>query len=226
LPLFAPAEPNWTLDGVAFTGGRALSGLQQYGRIDGGGFWTATLSGLVVRGEDSLRIWDAWGSILDGGVTPVVVHNFKPQLSPYVSGFSRPTLALIGDGSPQDVDPTYDGLGAIRAKVKTAAALRATTLVITMTVGSGVKAGHHFAIDHPTFGKRLYRVGRVTAVAGSDYTVEIRPPLREAVLANDLIDFNTPGCVMRLADPDAFKAPLQLGRIVKASITFTEHFDG
>ena len=56
--------------------------------------------------------------------------------------------------------------------------LIAVQITVTITVGSALKGGEVFSIEHDTFSHRMYTVAKVD---GSDIT--IRPPLREAIVA-------------------------------------------
>jgi hypothetical protein len=59
-----------------------------------------------------------------------------------------------------------DGAGyvsdVIRAELKTAAALRATTLQLVLENAGALRGGEHFSIQHDIFSHRLYRIERVT----------------------------------------------------------------
>ncbi len=149
--------------------------------------------------------WEAWATYLDGGVNEFVMPIPSLRTAP------RPTVggvpALPGSlAVPFDVadDPFAQspGFGApmMLATFEANAALRATTVVIEMDLGGRLHGGERFAVNHSTWGWRLYRIGLVTRVDAAHYSCKIRPPLRQAVLANDVIEFDVPRCVMRL-DP-------------------------
>ena len=67
--------------------------------------------------------------------------------------------------------------------------LRATIISLEMISGA-LQGGEHFSIVHPVCGWRKYRVSRV-----GEGTAEIRPPLREAILAGTSLYFIRVGLV-------------------------------
>lgn len=218
---------DWNLPGRTVTGGQSVSGLVQTARTDGGGFWTATFEEVFLRTADDLRLWRAWDAITDGGVEPVFVPMCDVRQAPWTfDDLSRPIYPATELGHSDDSlfsDGTgYDHPVTITASLVGAAALRATQIVIKVTVGGDLEAGQHFSLSHATKGKRLYRIRRVISRAGQDWTVDVRPPLRQATTNGLAVDFVTPGCVMRSVG--SLPAPVELGKRSKSSAAFVEYF--
>jgi hypothetical protein len=86
------------------------------------------------------------------------------------------------------------------------AALRTTTLQVAFVDAAPLLGGEPFSILHPVRGKRLYGIHSVGETVGGVTEITIRPPLREAIAAGTELDFDNPGCVMRLANPDWLSA--------------------
>jgi hypothetical protein len=84
--------------------------------------------------------------------------------------------------------------------------------------------GEHFTVWHNTKGQRMHRVIRVIEqdTGAGTATVDIRPPLREATIADITLDFDNPRCVMRCAGD--MGAQVDLLRFGKGSVTFVEAF--
>jgi hypothetical protein len=225
--LFNPSGIRMRPSGGTITGGEALSGDTDIIGTDGGGYWIVEMEGIELISDDLVRAWRAWEDTLDGGVTKVLVPVADVRLAP------RP---IIGGrlGSPSALDPGSDdpyfpeavGFATpfIVATVVEAAALRATQLTINIERGQRLKGGEIFALDHPTKGRRCYRVRQVLSRAGQQAVVSIRTPLREAVDAGANADFDWPSLVARLI-PESDISPLLLyGRSGTVNIAFREAF--
>lgn len=206
--LFDPETEAWKLRGVTIGGGVSVGGSAQLSRTDGGGLWTCEQTGIEIYTPEQLLAASALDMQMDGGSVPIVVPCFNWPLRPVPAGVDwRVAIALIED-----------------------AALRATTLTVVLTVGSPLIGGEPFSITGPVHGKRLYRVHSqvsppVTTGGVTTQTVRIRPPTREAITAGTALDFERPGCVMRLTNPDGWLSPLDAGHEQVAQPTWVEHFD-
>jgi hypothetical protein len=224
--LFNPAAIKLRPAGVTVEGGESLSGEVDTIRTDGGGFWVIQMLGIELLTPDLIRAWRAWEDELAGGVTTVLVPIADVRQAP------RP-LAGSALASPSGLhaatdDPYFpEAVGfATPFIVATSGpgALRATQVTITVTRGARLKGGEHFAIDHPTVGRRVYRVSRVVGRVGQQATVKIRPPLREAIADGTAVDFDWPSFVGKLV-PDADISPeIGYGRHAAVDIAFREAF--
>lgn len=213
----------WELAARTISGGRTFSGAMPLARADGGGLWSAELRGVQVSSADHVRAWRALASRLDGGATPVVMSVRDERFAPWPASGTARYESENSDGSV-----CSDGTGyvsdRILASVASAAALRATTLTITIDNGVDLRGGEYFSIQHPEHSHRLYRVGQVTVNGDGDQVCVIRPPLREAVEAGTRAEFDFPKCVMQLASPDAMDLALERRMFGSADVKFIECF--
>lgn len=200
--LMPSAEQGQTtrLVGQSQSGSTAIDGTSQSARTDGGGRWQSDLPQIALYDETRVRAARAWSAMLDGGVTsfilPIWDLAYAPR--PYVGG----RLALPGSPpiDPEGFFSQEPGFGTplMSASIVSAAALRATTVLINMEVGTLKLMGTHFSINHPDKGWRLYRIAMVTAVDGTQATCTIRPPLRQALAGGEAVEFDVPRCKMKL----------------------------
>jgi hypothetical protein len=156
----------WQWDPVARTlsGGRSLAGVTPKARIDGGGFWQATLTDVRVTRPDHVLAWRALAARLDSGATPFVMEMREPRLIPWPIAGGVPVTwqfesehsdgSTCSDGSPYVSD-------VIQAELKAAADLRATTIELIIENAAALRGGEHLSIQHDTFSHRLYRIGKV-----------------------------------------------------------------
>lgn len=199
--LFPPKPVRWRLQGVALSGGVSTGGTASMARTDGGGLWVCEMSGVWLRTREQLKEARAIEARLDGGVTKLIVPDRDFHLGPRPPGVNWPISATA-----------------------TAAALRATEITIDFEHGAPATGGEHFSIDHPTHGRRMYRISEVVERLSTTQTVKIRPPLREAISDSTLIDFDRPSCTMRLSNPDDFFGAIESGRTAQLSPVFMEAF--
>lgn len=213
IDVLPPRDIDWRAIAQVVTGGQSVSGFTQSARLDGGGFWACTYSEAHVSDEASLAAHVALEARLDGGAAPIIVP--RPRTP------SRLLLAPHSDYGAFSDGGLYQ-CGSTAAVAALAASLRATTLRVQITAGV---LGPYFTIDHATVGPRYYAIARQTDLGGSLYDLEIRTPLREAVSLGEALDFDDPRCVMRLADPESIRLPLQYNRWAAFSPVFVEYFD-
>lgn len=206
--LFDPETEIWRLRGVTISGGVSIGGSSTLTRTDGGGLWTCEQTGIEIYTPEQLLAASALDMQLEAGASPIVLPCFNWPLRPVPAGVDwRVAIALTAD-----------------------AALRATTLQVVLTTGAPLIGGEPFSITGPVHGKRLYRVhsaasAPVTVDGVTTQTIRIRPPLREVAETGSSLDFETPGCVMRLANPDAWLSPLDASHEQTAQPVWVEHFD-
>lgn len=218
--LLKPAMLQPSLIGAAVEGGRTLSGDAQYAEMSGGGRWAVEFSDIALLATAQVKAWRALSAALDSGVTPLLVpladRRHQPLLDPKYSGSDPFGLAIWDEGltpwSPEEITAAASG----------AVPVRQTEISFSYTGGAALQGGEHFSFAHPTMGWRLYRITRVKAAAGGSYTVEFRPPLREAVAPGELLNFESPRCTMRL--DGEMDAPLEMWRWARASVRFVETF--
>lgn len=213
--LFNPKEVDARPIQRTISGGEALSGEEDVILTDGGGRWRIDYSGITLHTAAQQRAWSAWQGHLAGGSVECLVPLLSLATAPRPflgKGVARPPQLAWDD----DLFPTTVAYSApyIVAAVAANAALRATTLQITVSVGGTIKGGEKFSI-----GDRAHRIVRRT---GAD-TFLIEPPLREAVLAGAEVVFDWPLVRCRAA-PEDFEGSLNLGFYGEKQITFLESF--
>lgn len=184
---------DWQPDVPGQDAGATLGGVPQRVFTSGGPVWKLTLGGLIMRGRNAILAGRALQAELVGG-RPILVRPCDCRQAPLAAGASF-TASEPSAGAPfDDVTETDDILATAGA-----AALRAVSLTLAMVSGyRALIGGEQFSIDHATWGRRMYRIGKVTGGTAAAPIVSIRPPLREAISAGTAVDFNRPGCVMRL----------------------------
>lgn len=220
--LLTQETDRWRLAGVTIAGGVNVGGLSRLARTDGGGLWTCAMTGIEVYGPERLHAAELLELQLEAGVTPIIVPRYNQHLAPIPTGAALTALDTDIDDSLFEDPDYYTGL-AIQAGVTANAALRATTLQVEFEVAAALMGAEPFSIMHPVRGRRLYGVHSVGATVDDVTTITIRPPLREAVLADTRLDFDNPGCVMRLVNPD-WLSPLDPTHEMTAAPTWVEHF--
>lgn len=221
ISLLIPRDPRWSLQGASMTAGRPAAGPPRAASLDGGPFWMCEHNGVWVRTAAQVRVARALEALADGGATEFVVPSCELRYAPgtptALSGVPFSDDATFDDGSEFDTS-------ASNGTVAVAAALRATSIQITLPSGRTFEGGEDFSIEHPTKGHRRYRVAKVTATVGTTHTVTIRPPLREALTGGEYAEFERPKCLMRLTNAADFFGALRLGRHAEANPVFVEAF--
>lgn len=217
---FGFGEQEVNIERQTLRGGTALSGEQDVVSTDGGGrVYAEFAKGPLVDRALNLA-WRALVTILEEGVTPVIVPFCDLRHQPYGA------VALTGgvphsDGSPFSDDSLYvSGTGG--GALVTDYPLRATTIRILTTIAQPLIGGEWFAIQHPTKNWRAYRIAKVEPVAGAPggYDVSFRPPLREAVVYGEAVELINPRCLM-IMDQQA-NTRLEHHRYGEAAIRFVE----
>jgi hypothetical protein len=167
---------SWELAGRTLSGGKAISTLEPKARIDGGGKWAATLENVRALEPDRIRAWRATVARLDGGATPFVMEMREPCIPPWPLDDSGDPISEQDEAAHSDDATFSDGSDyvsdVIRAEVKTAAALRATTLTLIIENAEALRGGEHFSLQHDTFSHRLYRIFKVVKIDDRPHTVQ------------------------------------------------------
>lgn len=224
--LFNPASVKMARVGQIVTSPGTISGVVQALRTDGGGLWSINYGDMVLRTLDHVRAWRAWEGELAGGAgvvnVPVLDLRYSPR--PLQGGkLARPGSLRVGS----DLDPYFPevidyGNPVVVANIN-AAILRATTVTINVSQGSRVVGGQTFEVNHPTKGKRIYQTGRVLSRNGQSTTLQIWPPLREAITAATPINFDWPCLTCRLVPDSDISPDISFGRAV-VTAQFIEAF--
>lgn len=223
--LFNPANIKLAPAGRTISGGESLLGETDVIRTDGGGYWVVAFAGIDLLSRDEIRAWEAWESHLAGGVQRCLVPVPSLLTAPRPTAGGR--LAMPSALVPTSEDRCFPEALAfaaplIVAKVTSAAALRATTIVINIEQGARLQGGERFAVNHPAKGRRMYRVERVTARSGQQATCIVWPPMREAIAANTAADFDWPSFVATLVPDSDISPDIGMGDDATVEVTFRE----
>jgi len=219
---------GWNLSGHSIGGGRAMSGVLNVGRSDGGGLWVCTASEVQVSTPDHVRTWRALRSLLDGGATPFVMEARDVYVAPWPKVAGAPVVSAdstTDDLVGTDDDALYEG-ETISCTLAVDAALRATTVRLQFagSAYSALRGGERFSLTHATFLDRLYEIATVSDLGAGLYDVGIRPPLREATTSGARADFDHPRCVMQLASPDTMDLAQTRREFGQGSLKLVEAF--
>lgn len=211
--LFGFKSQDVNIERQTLSGGTALSGETDVLSTDGGGRVYAEFGDGDLIDRDKVLAWRALLTILEEGVTAMVVPFCDIRHQP----FGGEHHVTYGDGAAHSDGTLFAGGGPF-GETTAAAALRATSLQFNGAFSQPLIGGEWFTIEHPTKGARAYRVRTVT---GGEIT--FRPPLREAVVAGQQLDFANPRCLM-IQDPEGSKASAMISnrRHTVAAIRFVE----
>lgn len=218
---------NWRPKPIVVAGPRSIAGVTARARIDGGAaLWSAEFVDVPLRSRNDFAQWSAIEALLDGGVQPVVVRACDPKLVPWPLYQGQPVTSLDvvphSDGAFFSDETGYAG-SIIVARLFAAAAAGATTVQIRVVRAGEFRGGERFAINHPTFGWRMYVIRTITNVAADVLTVTIRAPLWEAAAAGTELEFDAPRCTMVLDGPDAISRDTELRRFGTGAASFIEY---
>ncbi len=204
-----------TLRGASVSGGRSLSGVEQRVMRDAG-YWSITLSEVVVKTREQAWAWQAMHARLRQG-EPMIVTLCDPYRAP--------------------LDP------ANPVTLVAAAALRASVVDVVGTLAD-LAPGQRFSISgrlHQIVevqSETSARVGLVLAVAADlawsdgetwrddaiwSSRIRFAPPLRAPAPAGAVCDFRTLRVLVRLDDMASGDLDLEFGRFARPSLSLVEH---
>lgn len=214
--LFAPDGIEAELELRELSGGVSLAGGEDVIATDGGGRWAFNLEEPYLDEAHVALSWRALSGYLGGG-QPIIVRICDARHQP-TSGFVEVTHS---DGTPFSDDTGYLS-GDAEVVAAADAALRATSLSIdVITLPRALLGGERFSIAHPMHLDRLYAI---TEISDDGQTIRFVPPLREAVAAGTVLNFDDPRCVMR-RDGD-MRSGTRFGFAESSGVRFVEHFPG
>lgn len=218
--LFGFTDQDIDVAGLATSGGASISGIDDPIRSDGGGYVIASFTGGSLLDREANLTWRAITTGFDGGATSVIVM-FCDRLHQPVN---KRALVPHSDGTPFDDGSEYESGGGSAEIVAIingqAGGLRATILQIGTVLPKPLIGGEWFTIVHPAWGERAYNISSVTLNDDATYTIEYRPPLREAVDIGTPLDFENPRC--RMVQSDKTSKAINMKRLGSASLSFKE----
>ena len=199
--------------GNVIDGGTSLSGFSDSIETDGGGYLAADFSNGSTRTADATKEWRV---LSDYTVSErLIVMLCAERIVQPVNGIIRPHYhrpSAFGDVPIASPGAAY--------VVSNAAALRATSMVIRGASERALQGGELFAIQHPNWGWRAYRIRTAAQQADGTILIEFRTPLREAVAAGTTLEFDAPRCQMRKAAQT--DNTMTDGRLGQCAVTFRE----
>lgn len=226
---------SWNLVGTATTPGTTTQSVAPYVRSDGGGFWSCSMTDVSLSGrtgsnlKDKQRIkvatllWRAVRQIADGGVNAIVVPRNDALFRPWPCGLSQQTGLDVTHSDRTHFSDTSGYYQSVIDIAASAAALRATSLDITINYAGELMGGESFSIHHPTMGWRLYEIATIDGEPSSSMaTITFNPPLRESVTSGTVLEFDRPRCVMRLAATNSMDLSVAPWTFNTASVSFIE----
>jgi hypothetical protein len=212
---------DWNILGTTTSAGQSTVAPVMV-RSDGGGFWSASINNIQFYDQTDALLWRAIRQICNGGVTPIVVWRNDRIFSPFPVGSNPDEIISHSDGSLfSDSSSYYQSI--IDVTCAGGAALRSTAMTINLNYCGTLIGGESFSIEHPTFGWRLYEIGTVVvADDGLTAAITFNPPLREATPDQQVLEFDRPRCLMRLADSTSMDLNVTTWPFSTPSVKFLE----
>lgn len=220
-PKLIEVDHDWNIVGNTATAGQTAASSVDI-RSDGGGLWSASLNNIQFRDKSYTLLWRAVRQLCNGGVNPIIVPRRDTTWAPFPGGIVPPStpipysdLSLFDDGSgfyQSVIDVTCSG----------GAPLRSVSMVLNLNYCGSLQGGESFSIQHPTFNWRLYEIGSITPLDSTHAFVTFNPPLREAVLDGDQIEFDQPRCTMKLVNSASMDLNVTTWPFSTATVKFVE----
>lgn len=214
-------DHDWNIVGNTATAGQTAASSVDI-RSDGGGLWVASLNNMQFRDASYALLWRAVRQICNGGINPIVVPRRDRTWAPFVGGI-QPAYSPISysDGSLFD-DSSGFYQGAIDVTNNGGAPLRSTSMRLNLNNCAPLQGGESFSIKHPTMNWRLYEIGAVTVIDSTHSAISFNPPLREAILDGDDIEFDRPRCTMKLVNASSMDLNVTTWPFSVATVKFIE----
>ncbi len=201
--------------GVSISGTAAISGFVQATASDAGA-WLVRLGEFPVLTKQKVLLWRSLAALFDGRLNPVLVQIADHDRPPFPGSEIIAGSIAHSDGTLFSDDTGYHQ-PLIIVDVQANAALRATQIQLNAISASDLLSGQRFSI-----GERFYEIKKIVSKVGNIYTVDLRIPLREAIVAGQRAEFDRPVCKLRLASDDQMNLPLDFNRWGFPSITLFE----
>lgn len=213
VPQSAPADPirNSVVGPASLSGFRqAVSSLATA--------WRLSYVRIPIHTPARINLARALSAQIDGPVTPVIATVFdRRALKPFAAADDLDVvLSGFGDGGSFGDGSMFSQPG-IAVAVSASAARLSTTLSLALIKSSALVPGMQFSI-----GVRLYRIGKIVDQSASAATVEVWPPLREAVLAGATCEFVLPQVKCRLTAESSYALGIDFGRVGYLDVQFIE----
>ncbi|PRA54070.1 hypothetical protein CQ062_13460 [Ochrobactrum sp. MYb68] len=198
------------------SGGTAINGFSQVVASDAG-IWKATFDQVVIRNAQQVKAWRAIRAHTEGRLRPILICLCEGRRRPLPPGVGPSNPALPHSDEAFFADDSGYITGLIGIKTSASAALRATTLVLSKQSSADLEPGQRFSI-----GERLYEIRKVVSQSNSSATVNIWPPLREAIHSGSDVEFDRPVLRVRLETDAEMDLMLELNRFGSPTVNFVE----
>lgn len=216
--ILRPQNVSFDLDSRSLAGPASVSGSTQV-VASSAGIWKATLGSIIVKSRNAVLAHRAIAALLEGRLGSILIplcRGYGPSSGAVLSADEEALFAEVPHSDDALFDDDTGYVGSLTNVVAAADAVAgATTLVVTVNYAADtIQPGQHFSLD-----ERLYRIRTFDSTTG---TMTVRPPLREAVTAGDVLSFDDPVCRMRLANDDGLDLELALRKFGTPTIQFVE----
>lgn len=202
--------------GGATVGPATLTSLQSSLESDAG-FWEIALDDMPVGGPARVQDYRAFLSRLGNGARPALVPVWDWAQAPWVAAGGRDGNLTEGrtfDGGYAHTDGYRFYDPPILVTLSAAAALRATSVSVTVTTAGTIRAGMVFSL----YGERLHVIEeKLTATSWT-----IWPPLRRDYPAGARCEFANPTVKAAMASPNTGDLSLTRGTHGYPGIVFRE----
>ena len=219
ISMFPTRDFNWYPDAVTGDGAVAADGTQRPWQSDGGGKWMCTMT-IDLFTPRAVKLARAMRARMEFGNTPVVVPCTETSFAPWPDGVPARQIGF-GNGTLFSTGAGFQ-VTTIDIRLAASAALRATELSLDVVYAGALIGGERFSIDHGTKLRRMYDIMSVVQEDDDTVTVGIWPPLREAVAGGVRLDFDRPGCVMRMVNHKEIMGAIGLNRFSSLVPVFQE----
>lgn len=213
---FLPAQLKWRIADSSLEGVDGFGIAPTTVTTDGGGYWVAEFKSMRGATDAHHRSLRGQASRLRGG---------KRIIVPFIEKSPSGGLGLAGfdDGTTYD-DGTVETVGLISAELEEAVSLRADTALIRVTAGPNLRGSDIFSVMRTDGrGEEMHLCDDMVEVEPRLWAVTIGPQFRSAHPAGAALNFNDPGCTMRLVDPEGeFWPTADRGWIHRPSARFVE----
>jgi hypothetical protein len=218
----APAHiwnPDLVRAGVQATtvsGGTSLAGDETVIQTDGGGRVEITYGEFDLDEDLPRRSWGVWQDFLAGGAQVVLAPVLALELAPVLLGAAQ--QAFVTD---DDYFPTTAAFASpyVIAQTVGDVLLRDTTITVDVAQGTALKPDTWFGFE-----RRAHKIRRIQSVAGTQYTIEISPPLRHDVEDGTSVNFDWPVCQVRAVLGQDLIPSITQGKYGSISVAFVEDF--
>jgi len=133
-------------------------------------------------------------------------------------GDARRMIAKLRGKANSVLMPIFEPKKGRTGNVLLAAAMRATTIDVTLTTGPAPEHGRHFGIASSN---RVYIAIDITHVSGSHYQMTFQPPLRVAADIGDTVHWDDALCEMNLTE-DSMPILLDVMRYATLDLSLVE----